>query len=145
MIKAVFQTADGCFFPSRSQAAKHEASIAISMHIRENCKGGDDDLYDEESVTNYLLNYPNEITRLVKAYQDSKGIPNYSKEDVTDWVILKLHHANEFVGAPRSGFLEGIVARVWAYLTSENPSATNYSEMEAELCERAWDHFEGKS
>lgn len=145
MVTTIYKTADGHTFPTRAQAAKYEALTALELHIGEMCATHEDcdGLHETGHVSTYIVNYLNEITRLVNEYRSAKSVPNYSKEDVEDWVFLKLWRGDEFVGTPNSGYVRGIVNRVWVYLTSEGQSTSEYSELETELAERAWDHFEG--
>ena len=145
-MKKVFQTADGTLHTSARKAAKHEASIALSMHITEHCTAHDDGLFDVEDVANYVVRHEADVRHLVNAFNEAKLTPDYTLDEVQDWVILKLFYASEYVGEPNSGYTQGIVKRVWDYLQMESgtPNLDQYSALETDLAERAWDHFEGE-
>jgi hypothetical protein len=142
-MKKVFQTEDGMLHTSARAAAKHEASQGLLVHFKKHCKEtADDYLYKAEDVVNYLVQHQDEIGNLVDAFNVAKLAPDYTFEEVQDWVILKLFYGNEFVGIPNSGYTTGIVKRVWDYLQmGEGVPLDTYSDLERDLAKRALEHF----
>lgn len=143
-MEKVFRTHDGCIFPKEADARRHEASIAVSMLVRNCCSGPDDDgLYDEGTVTEFLIEHLPEITEVVQVYRAASDNldPVKVQAFVAAYVYRNLDDIEGQTAADYKQFVSDTFYRVWTHLLGSGVTDSTYTNFESELCLKAWKEF----
>lgn len=137
-MRKAFIANDGQQFSRASSAVRHDAMTEVKAHVLEFCKQGDYRSMALEDVVEYLYDHATGIKLVVDAAKEASSRPDYTFEEVRDFIVANAYLRTEEVGTRDQMFT--LVQRVWGSITSGN--STDFANaMHGDLYHLVLKHF----